>query len=124
MLLAIGVSLASLSFFVRAQFGLELAIGLVVLYGIAYGIGQTISFAMCMRVVDSRIAASMFAILMAFTNVGQGIGLALSGALADAVGFRITLLVFAVIPFLVLPLFPTLFKQKKPLLKDRTYQIK
>ena len=81
MLLAIGVSLASLSFFVRAQFGLELAIGLVVLYGIAYGIGQTISFAMCMRVVDSRIAASMFAILMAFTNVGQGIGLALSGAL-------------------------------------------
>lgn len=113
MLLAIGVSLASLSFFVRAQFGLELAIGLVVLYGIAYGIGQTISFAMCMRVVDSRIAASMFAILMAFTNVGQGIGLALSGALADAVGFRITLLVFAVIPFLVLPLFPTLFKQKE-----------
>lgn len=113
MLLAIGVSLASLSFFVRAQFGLELAIGLVVLYGIAYGIGQTISFAMCMRVVDSRIAASMFAILMAFTNVGQGIGLALSGALADAVGFRITLLVFAVIPILVLPLFPTLFKQKE-----------
>ncbi len=113
MLLAIGVSLASLSFFVRAQFGLELAIGLVILYGIAYGIGQTISFAMCMRVVDSRIAASMFAILMAFTNVGQGIGLALSGALADAVGFRITLLVFAVIPFLVLPLFPTLFKQKE-----------
>jgi MFS family permease len=50
---------------------------------------------------------------MAFTNVGQGIGLALSGALADAVGFRITLLVFAVIPFLVLPLFPTLFKQKE-----------
>lgn len=118
MLLAIGVSLASLSFFVRAQFGLELAIGLVVLYGIAYGIGQTISFAMCMRVVDSRIAASMFAILMAFTNVGQGIGLALSGALADAVGFRITLLVFAVIPFLVLPLFPTLFKQKEAVVEE------
>ena len=118
MLLAIGVSLAALSFFVRAQFGLELAIGLVVLYGIAYGIGQTISFAMCMRVVDSRIAASMFAILMAFTNVGQGIGLALSGALADALGFRITLLVFAVIPFLVLPLFPTLFKQKEAVVEE------
>jgi len=118
MLVSITVSLTALSFFVHAHYGLKLAIGLVVLYGIAYGIGQTISFALCMRVVDSRIAASMFAILMAFTNVGQGIGLALSGALADAVGFRITLLVFAVIPILVLPLFPTLFKQKEAVVEE------
>lgn len=113
MLAAIAVSLTSLSLFVQAQYGLELAIALVVLYGLAYGIGQTITFALCMRVVDSRIAASMFAILMAFTNVGQGIGLALSGAMADAVGFKVTLLIFAVLPFLVLPLMPTLFRQKE-----------
>lgn len=110
MLAAIAISLAALSQFVKAQYGLELAIGLVILYGIAYGIGQTITFALCMRVVDSRIAASMFAILMAFTNVGQGIGLTLSGSLADAAGFRITLIVFALLPFLVLPFLPTLFK--------------
>ncbi len=113
MVASITVSLAALSIFVRARFGLELAIGLVVLYGIAYGLGQTITFALCMRVVDSRIAASMFAILMAFTNVGQGIGLALSGALADAAGFRVTLLVFAFLPFIALPLFPTLFRQER-----------
>lgn len=113
MVASITVSLAALSIFVRARFGLELAIGLVILYGIAYGLGQTITFALCMRVVDSRIAASMFAILMAFTNVGQGIGLALSGALADAAGFRVTLLVFAFLPFIALPLFPTLFRQER-----------
>ena len=113
MVASISVSLAALSIFVRARFGLELAIGLVILYGIAYGLGQTITFALCMRVVDSRIAASMFAILMAFTNVGQGIGLALSGALADAAGFRVTLLVFAFLPFIALPLFPTLFRQER-----------
>ncbi len=113
MVASITISLAALSIFVRARFGLELAIGLVILYGIAYGLGQTITFALCMRVVDSRIAASMFAILMAFTNVGQGIGLALSGALADAAGFRVTLLVFAFLPFIALPLFPTLFRQER-----------
>lgn len=113
MVASITVSLAALSIFVRARFGLELAIGLVIIYGIAYGLGQTITFALCMRVVDSRIAASMFAILMAFTNVGQGIGLALSGALADAAGFRVTLLVFAFLPFIALPLFPTLFRQER-----------
>ena len=113
MVASITVSLAALSIFVRARFGLELAIGLVILYGIAYGLGQTITFALCMRVVDSRIAASMFAILMAFTNVGQGIGLALSGALADAAGFRVTLLVFAFLPFIALPLAPTLFRQER-----------
>ena len=112
MLAAIALSLAALSLFVRAQYGLTLAVGLVILYGAAYGIGQTISFALCMRVVDSRIAASMFAILMAFTNVGQGIGLALSGALADAAGFRVTLLVFAALPFLVLPLLPSVFRKQ------------
>lgn len=113
MVASITISLAALSIFVRARFGLELAIGLVILYGIAYGLGQTITFALCMRVVDSRIAASMFAILMAFTNVGQGIGLALSGALADAAGFRVTLLVFAFLPFIALPLAPTLFRQER-----------
>ena len=39
-----------------------------------------------MALTDGRIAASMFAILMAMANVGTGIGLAAGGILVDAVG--------------------------------------
>ena len=66
-----------------------------------------------MRVVDARIAASMFAILMAFTNVGQGIGLAFGGSLSDGIGFRLTFAVFAGLLVLVLPFLPGVFRQNK-----------
>jgi predicted MFS family arabinose efflux permease len=66
-----------------------------------------------MRFVDPRIAASMYAILMAFTNVGQGIGMYLSGALADLTGFSTTFLILLGINLLLLFLIPTVFRQKK-----------
>lgn len=92
--------------------GLILAVVLVVLYGVAYGTAQTITFALCMGVTDTRIAASMFAILMAFTNVGQGIGLAMGGALSDLAGFRWTFVAFAAVCALVLPFLPALFRKQ------------
>ena len=113
MLALVAASLLLLAFLVSGQLGIILAIALVVFFGVAYGSAQTITFALCMRQVDQRIAASMFAILMAFTNVGQGIGLALGGALSEARGFSLTFIVFAVILVLVLPLLPALFKGKE-----------
>jgi len=109
----VSAALLLLAFLVLNEYGLAFAIGLVVLYGVAYGAAQTVTFAFCMRVVDQRIAASMFAILMAFTNVGQGIGLGIGGALSDAVTFRWTFVIFAALNLLVLPLLPSMFKHKE-----------
>lgn len=112
MLAIVAVSLGLLGVFVTSSLPLGVAILLVMLYGVAYGTAQTITFALCMRVVDSRIAASMFAILMAFTNVGQGIGLAFGGFFSDAAGFRWTFAAYAVILLLVMPLLPGVFGKK------------
>jgi predicted MFS family arabinose efflux permease len=118
--LVIGVGLLSaallaLAFLLTPQFGLLLAIALVVFFGVAYGTYQTEYFAVAMRFVDPRIAASMFAILMAFTNIGQGIGMGLSGMLSDLTGFSNTFLILFVINLLILLLLPLVFGEKESL---------
>jgi len=116
--LVIGVGLLSaallaLAFLLTPQFGLPLAIALVVFFGVTYGTYQTEYFAVAMRFVDPRIAASMFAILMAFTNIGQGIGMGLSGMLSDLTGFSNTFLILFVINLLILLLLPLVFGKKE-----------
>jgi len=54
----------------------------------------------------------MYSILMAVTNVGQGIGLGLGGGLANAAGYPLSFLVFAAVMLLVIPFFPVLFGKK------------
>jgi MFS family permease len=88
----------------------NLAWVLVPLFGLAYGVQQTVYFALAMEYTDTRIAASMFAILMAFTNVGQGAGLAVSGALAGSLGYRWTFVILAALNILAVPLLPIIFK--------------
>jgi MFS transporter, PAT family, beta-lactamase induction signal transducer AmpG len=85
---------------------------LVALFGLAYGTQQTVYFALAMKYTVPGIAASMFAILMAVTNVGQGAGMAISGILSDTSGFRITFIIFAALNFLALPLLPKIFGQE------------
>mgnify|MGYP000999955440 FL=1 len=115
MLAMVAISLVLVATLTSTQLGLNLAVALVVLYGVAYGTAQTITFALCMGVTDTRIAASMFAILMAFTNVGQGIGLAMGGALSDLAGFNWTFVAFAAVCILVLPFLPAIFGKNKVL---------
>jgi MFS transporter, PAT family, beta-lactamase induction signal transducer AmpG len=86
-----------------------LAWPLVALFGLAYGTYQTVYFALAMAHTDPRIAASMFSILMAVTNVAQGVGMGLSGVLADSIGFRTTFLAIAALNVLALPLMPLVF---------------
>ncbi len=82
-------------------------------FGITYGITQAVYFALAMKYTKPAIAASMYAILMSVTNIGQGIGLALSGGLAKGLGYPIAFIVLAGIMFLVLPFMPVLFKKNK-----------
>ncbi len=93
---------------------------IVVLFGVAYGTYQTVYFALAMAYTEPRIAASMFSILMAVTNVGQGVGLALGGLLADKIGYPPTFIVFAALNLLALPLLPVVFgKVARKVLRHR-----
>ena len=65
-----------------------------------------------MKYTVPSIAASMFSIMMAVTNVGQGIGLGAGGALANSAGYPITFVIFGAFMFLILPFFPVLFRKK------------
>ena len=56
----------------------------------------------------------MFSILMAVTNVAQGVGMAVCGGLADAVGFRWTFAITTAINLLALPFLSAIFKRAMP----------
>ena len=83
---------------------------LIFLFGLAFGYYETVYFATSMDFTDPRIAASMFAILMAVANIGTGIGLAITGVLVDAVGYQWSFFVVAILNLLALPLIPSIFR--------------
>ncbi len=85
----------------------------IIFFGIAYGLSQAIYFALAMKYTQPAIAASMYSILMAVTNVGQGIGLGLGGGLANAAGYPLAFLVFGALMLLVIPFFPIIFGRKE-----------
>jgi PAT family beta-lactamase induction signal transducer AmpG len=85
---------------------------LAALFGFAFGFYEASYFASAMAFTDPRIAASMFALLMAVANLGTGIGLAVSGALVDLVGYRETFLILAALNIAALALINLAFGRK------------
>lgn len=85
---------------------------LVFVFGLAYGMYQTVYFALAMNYTDRRAPATIFAILMAFTNVGQAIGLGIGGLMADRLGYLAAFIIFAALNLLALPLLPVVFRSK------------
>jgi PAT family beta-lactamase induction signal transducer AmpG len=83
---------------------------IVFAFGIAFGFYETVYMTMGMGFCDPRIAAFMFAFVMAVGNVGIGLGQPLSGALVDAFGFRVLFAVLAVLNLLTLPLVYGVFR--------------
>jgi predicted MFS family arabinose efflux permease len=86
---------------------------LVFIFGLAFGYYETVYFATSMAFTDARIAASMFAILMAIANIGTGVGFAVGGSLVDAVGYRSTFVLVACLNLLALPLLPAIFRRRR-----------
>ena len=86
---------------------------IALIFGFAYGFYETVYFAASMARTDPRIAASMFSILMAIANIGTGVGLAVTGALVDSLGYPITFILLAVFNLLAFPLIPIVFQRKK-----------
>lgn len=85
---------------------------LVAVFGFAFGFYETVYFAVSMRITDGRIAATMFSILMAVANIGTGIGLGISGALSESVGFETTFLLLAALNVIALPLLMMIFPRR------------
>jgi len=85
---------------------------IVFIFGLSYGTYQTVYFALAMHYTEKRIAASMFSIFMAVTNIGQGVGFALAGGMADvpAIGFRWAFVIITIFNLVALPLLPLVFR--------------
>ncbi len=111
-LIALGASLVSV-LALAAIASPQSAWPIVFIFGLTYSSYQTVYFALSMGFTDLHIAASMFAILMAMSNIGQGIGMGIGGMLADGIGFRWTFVIFALLNLLALPLLPLVFRRKK-----------
>ncbi len=106
----IGIGIALVAILALAAINqLSYAWFLVALFGVCYGTYQTVYFAIAMEYTDPRIAATMFSILMAVTNIGQGVGLGLTGFFADSFGFKTTFIIMALLNFAVLPFLPMIF---------------
>ena len=86
------------------------AIIAVLLFGVAFGYYETVYMAAGMDFADPRIAATMFAIIMAVGNIGIGAGQPLAGVLVDSVGFHWLFIILCLVNLATLPLVPIIFK--------------
>jgi len=79
-------------------------LSVAVLWGIVVGLQWTTYVTLSMDVTDTRIAASMFAILQTMSNIGIGAGEGVATALSDNLGFSGVFRTFALLNLLVIPL--------------------
>lgn len=85
----------------------------VFILGLSFGVQQTIIFALSMNATDTRIAASMYSILMAVTNVAQGVGMFITGALSDFTSFVVLFILMGAINLLAIPFVATIDQGKE-----------
>ncbi len=88
--------------------GIVLALGL--LWGLAWGFQETVFVALAMDLSDSRIAASMFALMMAFSNLGTAIGEGVATGLTDDIGFAAVFGLLALVNVVTWPILWGLFR--------------
>ncbi len=110
--LALAVTSASLLALVVSSSAV-VAIVAVLLFGIAFGYYETVYMAVGMDFADPRIAATMFAIIMAVGNIGIGAGQPLAGVLVDSVGFQWLFIILCLVNLATLPLVPIIFKGRE-----------
>ena len=79
-------------------------------WGMAWAFIETIFVALAMALADTRIAASMFALMMAISNIGVAIGEWSATSLTDNIGFTAVFALFAAINLINFPILRHLFK--------------
>jgi PAT family beta-lactamase induction signal transducer AmpG len=90
-------------------------LGLAVFWGFAWGSQEAVFFSLAMSLTDIRIAASMFAIMVALSNLGTAITNGVSTALSATVGFHRIFLFLAGFNFVNLLLLYLCFRLWKPM---------
>ena len=66
-----------------------------------------------MNATDTRIAASMYSILMAVTNVAQGLGMFITGGLSDLISFPLLFLIMGALNLLSIPFIKSIAEGKE-----------
>lgn len=91
--------------------GIPLILVLGVVWGIAWGFQETIFVALAMEITDRRIAASMFAIMMAFSNIGTAVGEGVATGLTDNISFQMVFWILAALNVVNLAIITGLFRK-------------
>jgi MFS family permease len=105
-LIALSVGAALLG----ASSGIGMIMAAGTLWSIAWGFQETVFVVLAMDLSDKRIAASMFAIMMALSNLGTAIGEGVATSLTGGIGFRAVFWALAAANLIVVPILWGLFR--------------
>jgi PAT family beta-lactamase induction signal transducer AmpG len=89
-------------------------ISLAVLWGFAWGLQECVFLSLAMSLADVRIAASMFAIMMAISNLGTAIVEGVATTLSVQIGFQKVLIFLAIFNLINLGILYFYFRIWKP----------
>lgn len=95
---------------IGAAGGTPALLALGVVWGIAWGFQETVFVALAMDLADARIAATMFAIMMAVSNIGTAVGEGVATGLTDDIGFTAVFWLLAGLNVVTIPLLWALFR--------------
>jgi PAT family beta-lactamase induction signal transducer AmpG len=103
------LAISGVAALIGAATGVGSVLWLGLLWGVIWAFQETIFFALAMDVADTRIAASMFALMMAISNLGAAVADGAATALSDNLGFAAVLFVLAGVNLLTIPVLAWLF---------------
>jgi PAT family beta-lactamase induction signal transducer AmpG len=111
----ITVFIVSVAAFLMGYSGtVSLILSFAVIWGFAWGFQETVFLSLAMSLTDVRIAASMFAIMMAVSNIGTAIVEGIATALSVKIGFQLVFLVLAGFNFINLLILYLYFRVWRP----------
>jgi PAT family beta-lactamase induction signal transducer AmpG len=93
---------------------ISLVLSFAVIWGFAWGLQESVFFYLAMRLTDIRIAASMFAIMVALSNIGTAITNGVCTTICVTVGFQLIFFALAGFNSINLLLLLRYFKIWKP----------
>ena len=94
---------------IGAATGSAVVIWLGLAWGVIWAFQETVFFALAMDIADARIAASMFALMMAISNLGAALADGAATALSDNLGFVTVFFTLAAVNLVTLPVLWRLF---------------
>jgi PAT family beta-lactamase induction signal transducer AmpG len=108
------IVLSSVAILIGLSTRISMIISFAVLWGFAWGLQECVFLSLAMALADVRIAASMFAIMMAISNLGTAIVEGVATALSVQIGFQKVFIFLAIFNFINLAILYLYFRIWKP----------